>query len=264
MKNQNIKVAIFDVDDTLIKRGKQSIEPSAIKAINKLKERGIQVLIATGRARYFMQDSIHEIIKPEYTVTINGACVYDDNNEVVYSVPMERSEVESVLDYALHHDLGVAFKLEKEMPVHNQMDLFQTVYLKGSPKGHILTDHFQEKLGKETPMGIFLMGDEKLIEESAPLSPNGFYAKAYDDAYDIYSKKAGKISGIEFVLDKIGATWENVVAFGDAANDIQMLEHAKIGVAMGNSPDSVKEIADYVTKSIDEDGIEYAIKDLFL
>lgn len=262
MKTHNITVAIFDIDDTLIQRGQQTIEPSAIEAINALKAKGIEVLIATGRARYFIQDPVHEIIKPQYTITINGACVYNDKNEVIYDVPMVRSEVEAVLEYALHNDLGIAMKLHDEMSVHNKMDLFQTVYLKGSPKGYILKDHDHQGLGEETPMGIFLMGDEALIEASSPLSPDGFYAKAYTDAYDIYSSRAGKIAGIEFVLNKLGATWDNVIAFGDAANDVQMLEHAAIGVAMGNAPQHVKDCADYTTKNIDQDGIEYALKDL--
>lgn len=264
MKINKIKVAIFDIDDTLIPRGSQAIEESAIKSINKLKENGIEVLIATGRARYFIQDPIHQEVNPNYTITINGACVYDANTEVVYKVPMVRSEVESLLAYALEHDLGFATKLENEMHVYNKMETFQTTYLKGSPKGYILKDFHHKKLGLETPMGVFLMGDEKLIEASSVLADDGFYAKAYTDAYDVYSKGAGKISGIEFVLDKLGVSWENVIAFGDAANDIQMLEHASIGVAMGNAPQIVKDASDYVTRNIIEDGIEFALKDLKL
>lgn len=264
MKTKNISVAIFDIDDTLIQRGKQTIEISAVESINALKAKGIEVLIATGRALYFIQDPIHDIIKPEYTVTINGACVYNEDHEVVYDVPMERSEVEALLAYALKHDLGFATKLRHEMHVYNKMETFQTIYLKGSPKGYILKDHYHESLGEETPMGVFMMGNEALIEASSPLSPDGHYAKAYDDAYDVYSKRAGKIAGIEYVLKKIGHTWENVIAFGDAANDLSMLEHAAIGVAMGNAPQHVKDLADYTTLDIDQDGIEYALKNLNL
>lgn len=264
MKTKNIKVAIFDIDDTLIPRGTQDIIPSAIKAIKELQANGIEVLIATGRSLYFIQDPIHEQIKPQYTVTINGACVYNEKDEVIYDVLMDRNEVEALKAYALQNKLGFGLKMKDAMHIFSGMDTFKSIYLKGSPKEHILLDYEGQELGEELPMGIFMMGDEKTIEASKHLAPNGFYAKAYKDAYDVYSIHAGKIKGIEFVLDRLNSNWNEVIAFGDAHNDMEMLEHARIGVAMGNAPEEVKEKADYVTSSILEDGIEKALKDLEL
>ena len=260
MKTKNIKVAIFDIDDTLIPRGSQNIMPSAIRAIHELQDNGIEVLIATGRSLYFVQDPIMEQIKPQYMITINGACVYDENQDVIYDVLMERKEVEDLLDYAYQHNLGFGLKMKESMHIFSGMDTFKSIYLKGSPKEHILHDHAGEKLQEELPMGVFMMGDETTIEASAPLAPNGFYARAYDDAYDVYSIHAGKIRGIEHVLERLNVTWDEVIAFGDAHNDIEMLEHAAIGVAMGNSANDLKEIADYITTDIDKDGIYNALK----
>ena len=264
MKNKNICVAIFDIDDTLIPRGTQNIIPSAIKAIKELQANDIEVLIATGRSLYFIQDPIHEEIKPQYTVTINGACVYNEKDEVIYDVLMRRNEVEALKSYALENNLGFGLKMKDAMHIFSGMAIFKSVYLKGSPKEHILHDYSGKELGEELPMGIFMMGDEKIIEASKHLAPNGFYAKAYKDAYDVYSIHAGKIKGIEFVLNRLNASWDQVIAFGDAHNDMQMLEYAHIGVAMGNAPQEVKDKADYVTANILDDGIEKALKDLEL
>lgn len=263
IKNSEIKIAIFDIDDTLIPRGSQDIIPSALESIKILQANGIEVLIATGRATYFIQDPILNVVKPNYLITINGACVFDHEHEIVYRVPMDRDECNALLDYSRQHNLAFATKMIDDMSVFSGMDLYQTVYLKGSPKGHILIDRsHQENFGPEDelPMGIFMMGDEATIEASEPLAPNGKYAKAYADAYDVYSKHAGKIKGIEFVLDKLDASWNNVIAFGDAANDLDMLKHAAIGVAMGNAPQSVKDQADYTTDHILEDGIKKSLK----
>ena len=260
MKTKNIKVAIFDIDDTLIPRGTQNIIPSAIKAIHQLQENGIEVLIATGRSLYFVQDPIMEQIKPQYMITINGACVYDENLDVVYDVLMERQEVGDLLEYAYQNNLAFGMKMKESMHIFSGMDTFKSIYLKGSPKEHILHDHRGERLKDELPMGVFMMGDEKTIEDSQSLAPTGFYAKAYNDAYDVYSINAGKIAGIEFVLKRLDSSWDEVIAFGDAHNDMQMLEHASIGVAMGNSAEDLKEIADYITKDIDDDGIVNALK----
>lgn len=266
MKTENIKLAIFDIDDTLIKRGKITVEPSAVKAINKLKASGIEVMIATGRAFYFIHDDIHETIQPNYYVTINGACVYNKDHNVIFSVPMIRDEVNAMITYSLEHNLGLGMKMQHSMEIVNDMNVFQTVYMQGSPKLDILDDKTDLKFipeGDEVPMGLFLMGNEATIEASHPLSPDGFYAKAYADAYDIYSKRAGKISGIEEVLGQLNLTWNEVITFGDAANDMEMLEKAAIGVAMGNAPEHVKECADFVTHDILDDGIAHAINTLF-
>lgn len=259
---KNIKIAIFDIDDTLIPRGSQDLIPSALKSIQKLQSQGIEVLIATGRSRYFIQDPILDIVKPNYLITINGACVFDKDGSIVYRVPMVLEECNLLLDYALQNNLSFASKMIDNMQVFSGLETFKSVYLKGSPKEHILIPQTKTRFSTEDelPMGLFIMGDETTIENSSPLAPNGFYAKAYDHAYDVYSKDAGKIKGIEFVLNKLNATWDNVIAFGDAANDLEMLQHAAIGVAMGNAPQYVQDHSDYTTDSIMNDGIENALK----
>lgn len=260
---KKIKIAIFDIDDTLIPRGTQNIVPSALESIKTLQALGIEVLIATGRASYFIQDPIFTEVKPNYLITINGACVFDQDQSIVYRVPMDRDECNNLLDYARQNNLAFATKMIDDMSVFSGLDIFLRDYLKGSPKGYILKDRSsQENFGPtdELPMGIFMMGDEGVITNSKHLAPQGLYAKAYDDAYDVYSKHAGKIKGIEYVLDQLDASWDEVIAFGDAANDMDMLKHSAIGVAMGNAPDIVKNNADYVTDDINNDGIRNALQ----
>ena len=77
---------------------------------------------------------------------------------------------------------------------------------------------------------------------------------------DIIAKGGGKMAGIRRYLDMIGIKPEEIIAFGDAENDLEMIRFAGIGVAMGNAEASVKAVADYVTADIDDDGIEKALK----
>ena len=79
-------------------------------------------------------------------------------------------------------------------------------------------------------------------------------------AYDVIPKQGGKTAGIESILKHYGIKKEEIMAFGDAENDIEMLQYAQIGVAMGNADDEVKEAADYVTDMVDSDGIYKALK----
>lgn len=77
---------------------------------------------------------------------------------------------------------------------------------------------------------------------------------------DIIARGNSKSKGIDHVLEYYGIALKDTMAFGDGGNDIPMLGHAGIGVAMGNASDEVKAAADYVTTSVDEDGIMNALK----
>ena len=73
-------------------------------------------------------------------------------------------------------------------------------------------------------------------------------------------KGVTKQLGIDKILEHFGLPLETSMSFGDAGNDIPMIKHAAIGVAMGNASDQVKEIADYVTDTVDDDGVYKALK----
>lgn len=81
---------------------------------------------------------------------------------------------------------------------------------------------------------------------------------------DINVKGVSKAAGMKVMVDYFGLDISQTVAFGDGGNDIAMLRAAGIGVAMGNASDTVKSNADYVTVSVDEDGVAHALLELRL
>lgn len=265
MNLNNTKLAIFDIDGTLIKRKELTIRKSAVEAIRKLHDKGIDVMIATGRAYYFIQDDIHETINPDYYVTVNGAIVYNKTKEVIHEVPMDYQEVIALTTFAREHGFGIGYKLNDNMHIYSNFKIFTDVYLQGSPKVSMLHDFTDAPLiskDAELPKGIFLMGEEQTIESLRCTLSDSKLSHAYKDAYDVYSLRAGKMKGIEVVLKRLGYDWSQVIAYGDADNDVDMLEAASIGIAMGDAPDHVKASADFVTKDLEEDGIAYAIETL--
>ena len=76
---------------------------------------------------------------------------------------------------------------------------------------------------------------------------------------DVITKEVSKANGIQALLDYYQKDWSDIVAFGDSMNDYEMLQKAGNGIAMGNAVDNLKEVADYVTKSIEEDGVSDAL-----
>ena len=82
----------------------------------------------------------------------------------------------------------------------------------------------------------------------------------YKRQADITAKGNTKQKGIDEIINHFGIRLEETMAFGDGGNDVSMLRHAAIGVAMGNAVDEVKEHANYITTSVDEDGVANALK----
>ena len=90
--------------------------------------------------------------------------------------------------------------------------------------------------------------------------PNCKSARWHETFTDIIPKDGGKTAGIQAVLEHYGIKKEECMAFGDGGNDKDMLQYAGIGIAMGNATEDVKQVADYVTKDIDEDGILHGLQ----
>ena len=78
--------------------------------------------------------------------------------------------------------------------------------------------------------------------------------------FDVNIKDIGKHIGIDKIIEHYGIKLEETIAFGDGENDISMIKHAHIGVAMGNANKEVKEIADYITDDVDNEGVYKALK----
>ena len=86
---------------------------------------------------------------------------------------------------------------------------------------------------------------------------------SFDGHWDINHKQANKVRGVQYLAEKFGIAMDEVLAIGDDINDIQMIQAAGIGVAMGNASDAVKRAADYITTDVDHDGIINAFKHFF-
>ena len=113
--------------------------------------------------------------------------------------------------------------------------------------------------GGEIYLAVAYLGRED-DERIRSLLPGCKATRWNDFGVDIISKSGGKLVGIDEYLKLLGISRDEAMAFGDGENDIDMLKNAGIGVAMGNAKDAVKESADYVTDSVDDDGIKKALE----
>lgn len=260
---QNIKMAVFDIDGTLLGRLKDRIEDSAVNAIHALKAQGIQVMIATGRSLYFIKPHVREVLDSDYIVSINGHCLLDRHEQILIRHDQDPKIVQQVLDLCDQFNCAIGMKTSKEIYVLRDYPAFYAHYAQGFDAKKLIVDNTRTQdayLNFEPAMGLFIIGDSTQILAELKKIPELRVEGVGTHSLDVFGAQIDKVTGIDEVLKLANLTWENVIAFGDGNNDLGMLNKAGISIAMGNGSPEVKAIADFTTLNCDEGGIEYALK----
>lgn len=255
-KAKKIKIIFFDIDDTL-RNSKNGFIPSTIPTIFKqLREKEILTGIATGRGIFGVVPEI-KALKPDFFVTLNGAYIEDKKGNVVYSNKIAKDKVEDYITWTkeVGIDYGLvgshAAKLSRRTEMINQA--IDPIY----PDLEVDPDFYQKE-------DIYQMwtfedqGDDLTLPEN--LSSTLRLVRWHEHSSDVVPISGSKAAGVAKVVDQLGLKPENVMVFGDGLNDLELFDYAGISVAMGISHDKIKEKADYVTKTLEEDGIFDALE----
>lgn len=270
---KNIETIAIDIDWTLIgSNGK--ISQNTKDLILKLQDRGINVILVSGRPTNSMIEIAKELkIDENYQVVLtgNGAKGYDVKNEkIVFDSPIEKSLAIKVFDYI------------ENLPISPMLDDGKYLYVK-DVFGGIITSLEAEKqniIEYEARKSDFLLREVKSFQNDIEFNINNILCivepknienlikdlkdKFGNDLYitqsapfyiEFHKKGVNKAKG----LKNLGINPETLIAFGDGINDIEMLKYSKYSVAMGNAVDELKEIADYITDTNDNEGVYKAL-----
>lgn len=251
-----IKAIFFDIDGTLVSFKTHRVPDSANRAIKELHKKGVKVFIATGR-HIATIDNIGDLPVDGY-VTVNGSvCLLDD--KVIYEHPIPESDVSTLMDYLkTKQSFPCVFVHERDLLMNFKDDdveeVFRSLAFSDPPVASL--DEMERKKVYQI-LAFFREDKEQTIMELLP----GCETTRWNPLFtDIIPKGGSKWTGISKMLEHFSIAPEEVMAFGDGGNDTDMLTHAGIGVAMGNASDEVKAFADYVTASVDDDGVEKALR----
>ncbi|OBR62295.1 hydrolase Cof [Paenibacillus oryzae] len=244
------KIVFFDIDGTLVNEEKE-IPQDTILAIKELKERGVEPVIATGRAPYFIKPLAESLGIQSFVCLNGGYVVY--KGQPLYKRQIAKESLETLVKLAGEHDHGLVFEGEhafysdrEDHPFVTESVLSLKVDLPGyNPDFWRDEDIFQVFLHCESQ-------DEPLYES---LKSDFTLIRWHPFAMDVLPLGGSKAEGIAALLKELGYTAENAVAFGDGLNDKEMLDFVGFGVAMGNSHPELLPYADYVTTHVDERGI---------
>lgn len=260
----NIKLVVCDIDDTLIPRGKDDISDNLKTAFKQLKNQNIKLLVATGRHYKFMQPKLFDSLNDDYIVTINGACLNSNDGKVISYDTISLDTLNKIVKISLENNIGLGFKFKDNIVTYANHDKFINTYLKNQQELiPLVIDNCQLQnyhLTHGLPCGIFLIGEDEVMERFNGRIDDLVLARSYPNGYDAFLYNVNKATGIEKYLKLNNLSWDDCIAFGDAQNDIPMLKKAKIAVTFSNALDDVKEACDYVSDLCANDGVYKALK----
>lgn len=252
---KNIKAIFFDVDGTLMSHKLNDVPKSTRIALHKLRKKGILTVVATGRHMIeFSKLPVGNIDFDGYLM-LNGQLLLDSAKSVYAGTPIDEGEMKILAGIFNRKKIPFALIGANDRYINYVDDT--VVRTQAETRGTVpaVGDYHGEKIYQ---ILAFVPDDEKQVLEE--LLDECSITSWSDTGIDIIPKGGGKAAGIRQFLEKNGMDRSQIMAFGDGENDIDMLQFAGIGVAMGNAGDEVKVAADYVTDSVDDNGIEKALR----
>lgn len=249
----------FDIDGTLVSFNTHRIPQSTIMALTQAKANGSEVYIATGRPPMIITNlgDISHLI--DGFITINGALCYV-GKEIVRYQPIPKQDVTACIDDSKSKNYGLIIIGRNDAAVLDPTGCVDRIFrqylnVKEFEKTSPLEQVMQQDILQLT--AFFDADYEKLF---MPSLSHCVSARWHPEFTDITSVEADKGKGIRAIAQHKGFDPDHTIAFGDGGNDLSMIIQAGIGVAMANATPELKQHADYITGSVDDDGIPNALR----
>ena len=256
-----IKAAFFDIDGTLLSFTTHKVSEGTVRAFDRLHAAGVHTFISSGRPMVLIPPMP---VTFEAYITMNGGHVFlnDDKRTTLVSNPIPDGDRDAWVDFARQHTLcTMTFTADGMMAsqinevgnaLRNQLE-FQM-----PPVVDI------EQFRNETSYQIIAIMPSELDSRVGAIMPHCRLPRWHPAFTDVVAAGNSKAVDMEAICRHFGIRQEETIAFGDGGNDIEMLQWAGVGIAMGNADDSVKQHADLVTTDVDSEGIEHAVNQLLI
>lgn len=259
MSNKNQLLIAIDLDGTLLTDDKL-ITPRTKKALREAIRQGHKVVISTGRPYRSSKQYYDQLNLDTPIVNFNGALIHHPLDETwgLYHYPLDKETAQNVID------------MSREFGVRNiMMEVMDEVYLKNHDEP-TLTMYLDPEIEiKDLPKTVQVQPTTLLIHpyEQDSKALRNYLAAAHAEVInhrqwnapwhviEIVRSGLSKAFGLEKIAKRFNIDRNNILAFGDEDNDLEMIQYAGTGVAMGNAIPKLKEVADVITKTNQEDGI---------
>jgi Cof subfamily protein (haloacid dehalogenase superfamily) len=259
-----IKLVALDLDGTIVNEHLQ-IAPRVRKLLNHLvTQTDVRVVIATGRMFLSALPFARHIGVVEPLVTYQGAMIrnLDDGHTMRFHAPIPLTLAHEVMSMLVEDRYDINLYMNDELWT-SPRNRFANSYAKTSGIEPLLHENLLECM-THAPTKLMVIDDDRIDTLLGYLNERFLgrlsFCRSRSNFCEIIDISASKWNALKSLADEWGIAPEEILAIGDQGNDLSMIRHAGIGVAMGNAPDEVKQFANYVTKTVEEDGAAEAIE----
>lgn len=265
------KLVVTDMDGTFL-NSKDEISDENLKIVKELNKRGILFSIATGRLDTMIKAYLRQIGNKNPVISCNGALVRNvTKGEFYHAQIIKRENFLKIIDICKRNDL--IFAVYCEYTVYSES-------IEGRIKYFVKYNESlceEEKIAIKIVDNIYKDVNEKVfkilvtndnselleqVKEEINKIPGIEVCKSSSNLLDITAEGVTKGNALKDLAEMLKISREEIIAIGDNHNDISMLEYAGFAIAVGNAEQAVKDIADLVTVSNDEDGVAKALREV--
>lgn len=250
-------VIVLDLDGTILKDNK-TVSELTLSTLKKFEDMGKQIIIATARPPRLGSIELPEVLQKEFMLFYNGAEIHH-NKKKIYSSCISLDSAEYIRNLVLtqYTHCKIGFELDDELYTNlTTENIFGTnQYTK------IDLNTFKLKPVTKILLDMSSIDDINALRSKLPYDCN-LIVTDKGQLGQIMKKGVSKLNGLNHILDKLNISINKTIFFGDDTNDIELINACGTGVAMGNAVTEVKQVADYVTLSNEEDGVAYFLNEL--
>ena len=266
--NAHFQTIVSDLDGTLLKNHLEVTENTRL-ILHAAQQKGIELVIATGRPFQLIKKYMDELPFVNYFILNNGAAVYSRiKNDYLFQSFIEQADIASLIHFAEVNATDFELHTHNALVVSGEKrQAFFKAYVNRLPesfKPHIVQYRAPEDHLDVTKMMLIQDDIKRYHSLKAELQniPHLSIVQSQDTYIDVNVQNISKGAALKRLADTVGWDKNQIIALGDQENDHSMLDYAGTAVAMGNAVQSVKEIADMITDSSDNDGVYQALKKL--
>lgn len=264
------KAVFIDMDGTLLKSDHSVSEANKL-AIHKLQKKGVLIVLISARPLHGILPISKKIVSDDMpVVSLNGGYILY-KNEIIYQAAVSIADTINVYNELKAYDVSPMY--------YSQMDWYAEMDNDRTKKEQRITDvkikvqPFDETIkwweeNKTGPNKILIAGEKHLIttiEQRLNELHQGklnIY-KSQATYLEVMSVEASKAQAVQLLINKFNIDKKDIIAIGDNYNDKGMIAFAGMGIAMGNAPEEIKLVADYVTDTNNNDGVAKALQHHF-
>lgn len=259
-----IKLAVFDIDGTLYDPQEKKYPESTIHALKELSDRGIIIVIATGRPPLSAQSAGRCGIPVDYYLCSNGHLVVGHDGTVLLNKKFSSELADQVWKYCRENDIGLFWKYPDATYIYQDDREFDQIFNKsrvlGSSHSKLVYDNHRIHLTLGPNGGCLACSWSKLEQFNHYFKGRCVAIDINGNSSDLLLYGVDKQTALEYLLNQLSIDPKMVIAFGDNRNDYQFMRYSGISVAMGNAHPVLKKVSDYITGDVSYDGIAEALK----